>query len=219
MFFFLQLTAELLSESGECIKSLSRPCMLRFHSEPIRWLKTLLLGLPSLVGIGSESQTHTIKLTEFGHQHIPIAAVKILLQSKAGMPLGRGIPEIYFANVHIESKLPWLKNLVRSWKWTFYIWMGLMLYIIEVVMVLCCCRRALVPKSWVGSTPRTASESETEDGQGGMSSSEAGEVRFLPNRQFRSRHVLLDDEMPIASVKSNDLVARKLKKKGQQQDR
>ena len=94
-----------------------------------------------------------------------------------------------------------------------------MLYIIEVVMVLCCCRRALVPKSWVGSTPRTASESETEDGQGGMSSSEAGEVRFLPNRQFRSRHVLLDDEMPIASVKSNDLAARKLKKKGQQQDR
>ena len=131
MFFFLQLTAELPSESGECIKSLSRPCMLRFHSEPIRWLKTLLLGLPSLVGIGSESQTHTIKLTEFGHQHIPIAAVKILLQSKAGMPLGHGIPEIYFANVHIESKLPWLKNLVRSWKWTFYIWMGLMLYIID----------------------------------------------------------------------------------------
>lgn len=143
-----QLSAELLSETGETIKSSSRPCILRFHSLPIRMLKTFLISLPSLVGMFTESQTLEVQLMEFEEQQVATHVVRILVQPKAGMPLGQGIPEIYSAVVHIETRLPWLKNMVRSWKWTVYIWTGLTLYVMEIVMILCCCRQALVPKTW-----------------------------------------------------------------------
>lgn len=196
-----QLTAELLSESGQSIKSSSRPCMLRFHSAPIRWLKTFLVSLPSLVGMFSESQTLVIRLMGFEEQHVPTSAVRILLQPKAGMPLGQGIPEIYFADVYIESHLPWLKDLVRNWKWTFYIWTGLMLYIVEVIMVLCFCRQALVPKTWVGQTDEVNSEQVEQGNSTSMEVNEGGSLgRQLPKKQATRKHQLssFDEQIPIA---------------------
>lgn len=144
-----QLSAELLSENGQPITTFRRPCMLRFYSAPIRMLKTFLVSLPSLLGMFTESQTLAVHFMGFEEQRVATSAVRILMQPKAGMPLGQGIPEIYYADVHIESRLPWLKNLMRKWKWTVYIWTGLTLYIVEVIVVLCCCRQALSPSTWM----------------------------------------------------------------------
>ncbi|MCO5584065.1 hypothetical protein L7F22_037987 [Adiantum nelumboides] len=190
-----QLSAELLSETSEVIKSSSRPCMLRFHSLPIRMLKTFLISLPSLLGMFTESQTLVVHLMELEEQRVATGAVRILVQPKAGMPLGQGIPEIYSAHVHIETHLPWLKNFMRQWKWTVYIWTGVMLYMVKIIMILCCCRQALMPKAWVGQNDESRG-----DGLGSLNVVEAGETgpgNHLQKAQVPNQHRSLHEPTPI----------------------
>lgn len=195
--FMMQLSAELLSENGQFIKSSSRPCMLRFHSVPIRMLKTFLVSLPSLVGVFTESQTLVVHLMEFEEQHLATSAVRILLQPKAGMPLGQGIPEIYSADVHIESHLPWMKNLMRNWKWTVYIWTGLMLYVVEVIIVLCCCRQALLPKTWMGQNDEGKAEQLGASTPAEVHGSGSLENQ-LPRKRAPARYRSLNEHIPTA---------------------
>ncbi|MCO5578749.1 hypothetical protein L7F22_032594 [Adiantum nelumboides] len=191
-----QLSAELLSETSEVIKSSSRPCMLRFHSLPIRMLKTFLISLPSLLGMFTESQTLVVHLMELEEQRVATGAVRILVQPKAGMPLGQGIPEIYSAHVHIETHLPWLKNFMHQWKWTVYIWTGVMLYMVKIIMILCCCRQALMPKAWVGQNDESRG-----DELGSLNVVEMGETgpgNQLQKAQVSNRHRSLHEPTPIA---------------------
>lgn len=191
-----QLSAELLSTNGESIKVSSRPCMLRFHSAPIRMLKTFLVSLPSMVGGFPESQTLEVHLMEFEEQPLtPTSSVRISMQPKAGLPLGHGIPEIYSADVYIDSHLPWLKNMIRNWKWTLYIWMGLMLYVMEIVLLLCCCRHALLPQTWM----RTNKEEEKAKQDGGTPHVAVRESSSLENKlSRRHRQRSLNELIPTA---------------------
>ncbi|KAH7432650.1 hypothetical protein KP509_07G032300 [Ceratopteris richardii] len=144
-----QLCAELLTETGQAIKISHRPCILQFHSFPVRMLKNFLISLPSLVGIFTESQDLVVDLMEFEQQHAVANFLKILVQPKAGIPPAQGIPEIYSAYVQIKSHLPWLKNTLWRLKWALYLWIGFMLYAFQIIIVLCCCRRALFPKKLI----------------------------------------------------------------------
>ncbi|KAK4385751.1 Seipin-1 [Sesamum angolense] len=45
------------------------------------------------------------------------------------------LPQFYEAELLVKSRLPWMKELVYRWKWTFYVWTTMYIFII-LVMVL-----------------------------------------------------------------------------------
>lgn len=65
-----------------------------------------------------------------------------MLEPRAGSPAGFGIPEIYRAELQVVSRLPWMREVARSWLWTLYLWAGSALFGFEALLVIGCCRRA-----------------------------------------------------------------------------
>lgn len=98
------------------------------------------------MGISREAQILALRLFEHEEEmKIPTAAVRFILEPKAGFPSGQGLPQVYSAEAHIVSVLPWAKDILRRWKWTFYVWSGLSLFMFELMVVLCCCHQVLLP--------------------------------------------------------------------------
>ncbi|KAJ9546074.1 hypothetical protein OSB04_025781 [Centaurea solstitialis] len=138
-----QVVAEALSMDGNVITRSSRPCMLQFHSRPIRLMRTFLMSVPLLLGITSEIQTTNVPLLKYKERYVPrTEAIKISLVPRAGTPF---LPQIYEAKIIVSSQLPWQKELVRRWKWTFYVWTSLYVYIMFLVVLICCFRSAMFP--------------------------------------------------------------------------
>ncbi|BBN07946.1 seipin [Marchantia polymorpha subsp. ruderalis] len=140
-----QVTAEMLSARNQVLMRQSKPCMLRFRSAPIRLFKTVLYSIPLLMGFSTETQKIEVTVLHAQEKLVPTASVRILLEPKAGYPQGGGLPELYEAELHLESALPWPKAIMRRWKWTFYVWNGVCLFLFEVAIILCCCRQVLLP--------------------------------------------------------------------------
>ena len=144
------------------LKRTSWPCMLRFQSSSLRYAKQIILGVPLLMGLSGESQTLALRLFENEEElRIPTAMVRFTIQPKAGFPIGQGLPEIYSAEAQILSVLPWPKEILRRWKWTFYVWSGLSLFMFEVMVVLCCCHQVLLPSSLLQGLTEGFGEPET----------------------------------------------------------
>lgn len=176
---------------GQVLKRASWPCMLRFRSSPIRYAKNLLLGVPLLMGLSWETQTLALRIFENQQEKtIPTAMVRIVLEPKAGTTSGAGLPEIYSAEAQVLSVLPWMKNLIRNWKWTFYVWSGLSLFLFEVLLVLCCCHQLLLPSSIL----RGITEGFGESSPGRVSFEEAAPRKGAKH----NRHVNFSDKMPTA---------------------
>ncbi|KAK7394662.1 hypothetical protein VNO78_15197 [Psophocarpus tetragonolobus] len=132
-----QLTAELLSANGNVIAKSSQPCMLRFRSSPIRLARTIMMGVPLVLGISGETQNINVEILRHKEDYRRSNAIKVTLHPRAGTSY---LPQLYEANVMINSHLPWTKELVRNWKWTFYVWVSLYVYILLLMFLLCCYR-------------------------------------------------------------------------------
>ncbi|KAK9150673.1 hypothetical protein Syun_008982 [Stephania yunnanensis] len=142
-----QVKVDLLSENGEATASSSRPCMLRFKSHPIRYLETFLKSVPLLAGYSSESQIIKLKMRGFVEGPKPTSCVRVLLEQRAGYKSGAGIPEIYAASLVLESELPLLKRTLWHWKKTIFIWISIVSFMMELLLLLICCRPLLFPKA------------------------------------------------------------------------
>lgn len=141
-----QVSAELLSVRGQVLKRASWPCMLRFQSTSVRYAKQVILGVPLLMGISREAQMLSLRLFENEEEmKIPTAFVRFILEPKAGIPSGQGLPQVYSAEAQVVSVLSWTMDILRRWKWTFYVWSGLSLFMFEIMVVLCCCHQVLLP--------------------------------------------------------------------------
>lgn len=76
-----------------------------------------------------------------------------------------------------------------------------------------------MPRSWVngGSSTGTMSENGADHGHAGASppktENDAGRLMH-PRQSSRRRRILLDDDVPVASVKPTDVAARQTKKVG-----
>ncbi|KAL0322303.1 UNVERIFIED_CONTAM: Seipin-1 [Sesamum calycinum] len=128
-----QLTAELISGGRELVAKSSHPCMLQFSSWPIRLTRTFLMGVPLLLGISTETQTITFPILKHKEVSYPrTELVRITLIPRAGTS---SLPQFYEAELLVKSRLPWMKELVYRWKWTFYVWTTMYIFII-LVMVL-----------------------------------------------------------------------------------
>lgn len=121
--------------------------MLRFRSEPIRLITTLLKIAPLVTGYISETQTLNVKMRGFIEGDIPTSCLKVTLEQRAEYQSGAGIPEIYDGSVIIESELPLFKRIFWLWKMTIFVWIAMTTFFTELLFALVCCRPIIIPKT------------------------------------------------------------------------
>ncbi|OMO89289.1 Adipose-regulatory protein, Seipin [Corchorus olitorius] len=137
-----KLTAELLSTTGNVIAKSSQPVMLQFRSLPVRLARTFVMGIPLLLGISSETQKLKVEILRYKEGHPRSGSVRVTLAPRAGTS---SLPQLYEAEIIINSQLPWTKQLVHNWKWTLYVWTSLYVYIIFLILVITCFRPLFFP--------------------------------------------------------------------------
>ncbi|KAE9598956.1 hypothetical protein Lal_00022540 [Lupinus albus] len=142
-----QAKVDFLLSNGKTIASSSQPCMLRFRSEPIRLFMTFLKMVPLLTGYVSETQSLNVKMRGFVEGDLPTSCLKVTLEQRAEYQPGAGIPEIYDASLVIESQLPFFKRIMWLWKLSIYIWITMMAFVMELLLVLVCCRPIIFPRT------------------------------------------------------------------------
>ncbi|GJZ44709.1 seipin-1 [Tanacetum coccineum] len=156
-----QVIAESLSSNGDLISSSSLPCMLRFRSRPIRLMHTFITGVPLLLGIKNEIQTVNVPLLRYKERQYPrTQSIKISLVPRAGVPF---LPQLYEAKLVATSELPWRKNLIRNWKWTFYVWTSLYIYLAFLVVLVSCFRSVMFPSMTTTSGYQRLASSDVYD--------------------------------------------------------
>ncbi|KAJ8427032.1 hypothetical protein Cgig2_032860 [Carnegiea gigantea] len=137
-----QIVAEVISSNGKIIAESSQPSMLIYQSHPVRLMHTLLMGFPLLLGLTRETQKITVHMLKCKEDSlIRTEAIRITLMPRARTPY---VPQLYEAKILVHSRLPWVKELIHDWKWTFYVWTSLHIYIMLLTLILCFCRPLLV---------------------------------------------------------------------------
>ncbi|CAH9051386.1 unnamed protein product, partial [Cuscuta europaea] len=138
-----QVNAELVSNgSGVRTSRSSHPCMLQFRSRPIRLMRELIWGVPLLLGITTETQKLVIPIIRHKETHPRTEAIHLTLMPRSGT---QELPHIYGAEIILKSHLPWMKEVLHRWKWTFYMWATLYIYIALLTVSLCCFRPLIIP--------------------------------------------------------------------------
>ncbi|KZV37832.1 Seipin [Dorcoceras hygrometricum] len=130
-----QVTAEILSAGENLMAKSSHPCMLQFRSLPIRVIRTFLMSIPLLLGITDETQMITFPILK-NYKEPPslrTREIRITLKPRAGT---YSLPHFYDAKIVVQSRMPWAKQVVYMWKWTFYVWTTLYIYTIMLAMIL-----------------------------------------------------------------------------------
>ncbi|CAK7340140.1 unnamed protein product [Dovyalis caffra] len=158
--FLFQLTAEVLSADGNVKAKSSRPCMLRFRSLPIQLLRTFIMGVPLTLGISEETQKISVKMLQLKESYPRSKELRVTLIPRAGTVY---LPQMYEAEILLNSQLPWTKEVVRNWKWTFYVWTSLYIYITMLVILTCCCRPLVFPMTAVNFSYRRYGVDQRED--------------------------------------------------------
>ncbi|XP_031101497.1 seipin-1 [Ipomoea triloba] len=137
-----QVAAELISNNGGIVTRSSHPCMLQFRSQPIRLMRELIWGIPLLLGIASETQRIVIPMIRHKEGYPRTEAIRVILMPRAST---LALPQVYEAEIILKSHLPWMKELLYRWKWTFYVWVSMYIYMALLVVSLCCFRSLMVP--------------------------------------------------------------------------
>lgn len=134
--------------------------MLRFRSLPVRLMRTLVLGIPLLLGVSAETQK--IKVEALKHKeprHPRTAAIRITLIPRAGTS---SPPQVYEAQIAMHSQLLWPKEVVRNWRWSFCVWASLCTYIALLLALLCCCKTLVLPSGSATGVSATEHDGESE---------------------------------------------------------
>ncbi|KAG4178302.1 hypothetical protein ERO13_A10G033300v2 [Gossypium hirsutum] len=142
-----QVRVDFLSVNGETLASSSRHCMLKFRSEPIRFLLTVFKIVPLITGYSSETQILNLKITGLHEGTVPTACLRVVLEQRAEFRSGAGIPELYDASLILDSELPFFKRMIWYWRRTIFIWLSMTLFTTEVLFTLVCCRPLLIPRT------------------------------------------------------------------------
>ncbi|PIA61082.1 hypothetical protein AQUCO_00300537v1 [Aquilegia coerulea] len=155
-----QVTAEAIAVTGNTLAISSQPCMLRYRSLPVRLMHTFIMGVPLLLGISGETQTIGITILKHKEGYPRTRAIRLTLQPRAGTS---GLPQLYSTEIVIRSELPLIKQVVRNWKWTLYVWTSSYVYIIFLVLTICCCRPLFFPVNVVVRNQRDFSVEDVQD--------------------------------------------------------
>lgn len=159
VFLVSQLSAEIISTNGNVIAKSRHPCMLRFRSQPIRLARTALMSIPLLLGISSETQRISVQILKHKEGLPRTGAIRVILIPRAGTS---SLPQLYEAEIVIKSKLPWTKQLIYSWRWTFYVWSSLNAYIMLLILLILCCKPLFFPTMTANLSNQTERETAIE---------------------------------------------------------
>lgn len=108
--------------------------MLRFRSWPIRYTRTLLMGVPLLLGIITETQRVTFPALKHKEATYPQTQdIRITLIPRAGTS---SLPQFYDAQVVVNSRPPWAKQVVYRWKLTLCVWTTFYIFVMMVMFLL-----------------------------------------------------------------------------------
>ncbi|KAL4585740.1 hypothetical protein LXL04_010364 [Taraxacum kok-saghyz] len=146
-----QVRIDFLSNKGKNLASTRQPCMLQFKSQPIRLISTFLNLAPIITGYSSESQTLKIKFRGYTETTDPTSCLRVILEQRAEFTRGAGAPEIYEASLKLESQPPFLKRILWYWKGTIYVWVTVMMFVVELLFVGVCCTPVIAPWTRGGS--------------------------------------------------------------------
>lgn len=145
---------DFLAANGNVTATSSHPSMLRFKSQSIRLIETVLKSAPLLAGFQSESQILNIKMTEFTEGIEPTTCLGIMPEQRVEYHPGAGIPQIYAASLLLESELPKFKRFVWCWRRTIFVWISIMSFLVELMFSLAFLRPIIVPRPRSGNGKR-----------------------------------------------------------------
>lgn len=105
----LMLNADLLAANQQPIAHSARPIVMRYRSPVISTIRTVLLWLPMLLGLVSESQTHHIILfNKYREPHsTPTASARLTLSADWA--------QIYSADLYISAELEGIAYFMYHW--------------------------------------------------------------------------------------------------------
>lgn len=121
--------------------------MLGFKSQPLHLLLTFFKIVPLVTGYLSETQTLKLKFRGYREGVIPTACLKITMEQRAEFRPAAGIPQVYDAFVHLESELPFFKRILWYWRRTIFVWLSMMVFTVEMLFALVCCRPVIFPRA------------------------------------------------------------------------
>ena len=113
----------------------------------MHFIETFLQSVSLLSGYSSESQVIRLKMRGITQGLEPTTAVRIILEQRAELGRGAGIPEIYAASLKLEAELPLFKRLLWNWRWTLFVWSSMGFFVFELLFALRCCRPCIFPRS------------------------------------------------------------------------
>lgn len=144
------------------------------------------MGIPLLLGLTAETQTIKVPMLKHKEDSKRSSAIRIILSPRAGTDF---LPQLYEAEILLNSQLPWWKEVVRRWKWTLYVWTSMYIYIILVLLVLSLFRPLILPDLSRGFGERaqrtTAERAATEETE--TKTREESDVSESLRRWHRSR--------------------------------
>ncbi|KAI3741625.1 hypothetical protein L1987_59299 [Smallanthus sonchifolius] len=140
-----QVRVDFVSSDGKLLGSIRQPCMLKFRSQPIRLVSTFFKLASLLTGYSSETQTLDLKFRGYTEKDVHTSCSRIVIEQRAEFGRRGGVPEIYSASLKIESQLPFVRRMLWYSKWLIYMWISIMMYIMELLFLLLCCRPVIFP--------------------------------------------------------------------------
>ena len=111
--------------------------MLRYKSDPVRLAQSAVMCVPLTLGMRSETQAANLKVLQYreGHgRHKRTGLIRVMLQPRAGTVR---LPQVYSAEVVVQTTLPWTKSLAHRLKWTLRVWVSFSVCIVLVVFAIC----------------------------------------------------------------------------------
>ncbi|WVZ54443.1 hypothetical protein U9M48_005233 [Paspalum notatum var. saurae] len=163
-----QIKAEALSVTGHTMASAAQPYMLRYRSAPVRLAQSALMCVPLTLGLRGETQAANLKVLQYreGHgRHQRTGLVRVLLQPRTTTVQ---LPQVYRAEVVVQTTLPLAKGLARGLKWTLCVWVSSSVYVVLVIFGLCWVRPR--PLAGAATSMRNRRLPELRDDSGKMAS-------------------------------------------------
>jgi seipin len=170
------------------------------------------MGAPLLLGISEETQKISIKMLQLKERHPRSKVIRVTLIPRAGTGC---LPQLYEAEILLISKLPWTKEVVRNWKWTFYVWASIYIYITMLIIILSCCRPLVFPitavdPSYCPDSAETEYTGESKEARAeGRDEKGISEVlRRWQQRRRKRKAIILHGEMVDSTECSSASITR-----------
>ena len=119
------------------------------------------MGVPLLVGMSSETQKLGLEIIRYKESNQePTGGIRVRIKPRAGTYY---LPQIYEAEIRMNSQLPRRKEIVYNWKWTFYVWISLYVYIMLLIVLACCFKPFSSPRRGGQQPDQWPNEVEKEE--------------------------------------------------------